>query len=55
MKRDLQVSKKGNWLKQKGNKKWAGKKEMLLNEPAYVHSVTYTLSANNDVLCLGYK
>jgi hypothetical protein len=39
----------------KGKQGVGWQKEMLPYKPAYVHSVTYTLSANNDALCLGYK
>jgi hypothetical protein len=56
-KRDLKVSKqverlfKGNWMKQKGGKRWVDKREMLLYIFAYVHSVIHTLSANSSALC----
>jgi hypothetical protein len=42
-------------MNQKGDKRWADKKEMLLYVYASVHSVIHTLSANNSALCLGYK
>ncbi len=49
-KRDLQVSKKGNLMKQGGSKGWADRKEMLLYTPAYAYSVVVCmLSANNNI------
>ncbi len=42
-------------MKQKGDKRWVDKREMLLYVFAYVHSVVHTLVVNNSALCLGYK
>jgi hypothetical protein len=51
-KRDLQVSNQGDRLYKGELNEVKGEKEM---GPAYVHSVVYTLSANNSALCLGFK
>jgi hypothetical protein len=42
-------------MKQKGDNRLVGKREMLLYVFAYVHGVIHMLSANNIALCLGYK
>jgi hypothetical protein len=45
----------GELSEAKGEQEMSWQKEMLLYVSAYVHSIVYTLSANNSALCLGYK
>ncbi len=61
-KQDLQVSKKKGWFMQRGQneakmegKGWADRKNITVVCIHVYIFVSYSLSANNSTLCLGYK